>query len=181
MRALPVTVTAALAATLLLTACDSGGDSGNGAGGANGGAKPKDNSACVIDELGVQAGADAAPAAGDTGNVTVTLTNRGAQCTLKGFPAVGLVAGGDSATVPPDKAAKAQELTLAKDGTASFTLTYVRGEAGGEKSLAVKTVEFGLPGTTATHSLAWSYGDVALKGDAGEPDASVSAFQAAGD
>lgn len=173
MRALPRTVTAALAATLLLTACDDGGD---------GKAKePADSSVCAIDKMGVQVGASPAPAAGDTGNVTVTLTNRGSKCTLKGFPGVDLVAGGTSATVPADPAAQAQPLTLAKAGTASFTITYVRGEAGGKKSLAVKTAKFTLPGATATHDFPWSYGEVALKGNAGKPDATVSAVQVAGD
>ena len=173
MRAIPITV-AALSAALLLTACDdNGGDSGGG--------KSKAGDACTLDGVGVQVAASAAPAAGDTGNVTVTITNRGAKCTLDGFPAVRLKAGATTSTVPSDKAAKAQKLTLAKDATASFTITYVRGAAGGKKSLPVKTAKFSLPGSTADHSFTWSYGEVALKGDAGEPNASVTAFAQAGD
>ncbi|WP_371669970.1 DUF4232 domain-containing protein [Streptomyces sp. NBC_00289] len=181
MRAIPITVTA-LAAALLLTACN-GGDSADDSA-ATQDSKPagQGGSACAIDGVAVQVGpANAAPAAGDTGNVPVTLTNRGAACTLNGLPAVTLHAGSTSAAVAPDQAAKVQKLTLAKDAAVSFTLTYVRGEAGGEKSLAVQTGTFSLPGATATHSFAWSYGDVALKGAKGEPDASVSAFQQAGD
>ncbi|GAB2862791.1 hypothetical protein GCM10027074_32480 [Streptomyces deserti] len=174
MRALPLAVPAALAATLLLAACDNGGEE-------NKSKEPAGSSACAIDDMGVQVAAGAAPAAGDTGNVTVTLTNRGAQCLLKGSPGVDLVAGDTSATVPADPAAKSRRLTLAENATASFTITYVRGAAGGERSLAVKTVTFALPDATATHDFAWPYGDVALKGDAGRPDASVSAFQTAGD
>jgi hypothetical protein len=178
MRAMPIAVTA-LAAALLLTACDSGGDSTTSQD-----SKPasQDGTACTIDGVAVQVGpASAAPAAGDTGNVPVTITNRGSACTLDGLPTVSLHAGDTSAAVAPEQAAKAQKLTLAKDTAASFTLTYVRGEAGGDKSLAVKTATFALPGATATHSFAWSYGEVALKGAEGEPDASVSAFQQAGD
>ncbi|MFC9505994.1 DUF4232 domain-containing protein [Streptomyces sp. NPDC057002] len=181
MRTLPpLALAAALAGTLLLTACD---DDGAGTDDVKNADRPT-TSACAIGDMGVQVGAGAAPAAGDTGNVTVTLTNQGARCALKGFPAVDLVAADSTASVPADKAAqaaKAESLTLAKDGTASFTITYVRGEASGPRSLPVRKVSFGLPGATATHDVKWSYGPVALKGDAGEPDASVSAFQAAGD
>lgn len=174
MRATPITV-AALAAALLLTACDSsGGDSGS----TN---KNKAGGACTLDAVGVQVAASAAPSAGDSGNVTVTLTNRGSKCTLNGFPAVDLDGGKAPGTIPADKAAKAQKLSLAKGATASFTITYVRGEAGGEKSLPVKTAKFTLPGSSAGHSFPWSYGEVAVKGDAGAPNASVSPFQQAGD
>ncbi|MET9380873.1 DUF4232 domain-containing protein [Streptomyces sp. NPDC002928] len=177
MRAMPITV-AALTAALLLTACDSGGDTTD----EKTTTSKSSSTACKIDGVGVEVGpVNAAPAAGDTGNVSVTITNTGSECTLDGFPAVGLSAGSTSATVPQDEAAQAQKLTLAKDATASFTITYVRGEAGGAKSLAVKTVKFSLPGASATHSFEWSYGDVALKDGADEPDASVSAFQQAGD
>ncbi|MCQ9136177.1 DUF4232 domain-containing protein [Streptomyces hilarionis] len=181
MRAVPLTVTA-LAAALLLTACGGGDDSGSGgdeskAGGSTGPA----GGACAADGLGQQVGpVDAAPAAGDTGNVTVTLTNKGAQCTLKGFPKVVLQADGDSATVAEDGAAAAQTLTLPAQGTASFTITYVRGERGGDKSLAVKKAQYGLPDASATVDFDWSYGDVALKSK-GVPDATVSAFTQAGD
>ncbi|GAA3801545.1 hypothetical protein GCM10022403_039770 [Streptomyces coacervatus] len=174
MRATPITV-AALAAALLLTACGgNGGDSSS----TN---KNKAGDACTLDTVGVQVAASAAPSAGDSGNVTVTITNRGTKCTLNGFPGVDLYAGNVSSTVPADKAAKTQKLTLAKDATASFTITYVRGGTGGKKSLPVKTVKFTLPGSTADHSFTWSYGEVALKGAAGEPNASVTAFQQAGD
>ncbi|MER5436344.1 DUF4232 domain-containing protein [Streptomyces sp. NPDC002588] len=180
MRVVPITVTA-LAAALLLTACSSGDDSGSGDSGDSGGSKSKAaGSACAFGDLGQEVGpVDAAPAAGDTGNVTVTLTNKGAECTLDGFPGVDLTAGDTSATVGKDAAAEAQKLTFPEQGTVTFTITYVRGESGA-KSLAVKTVKYGLPGSDKTGSFTWSYGDVALKG-AGEPDATVSAFQQAGD
>ncbi|WP_328872938.1 DUF4232 domain-containing protein [Streptomyces sp. NBC_00287] len=159
---------AALAAALLLTSCDD----------SDGGGEEKQSegatAACAIGDLEVQVGpANAAPAAGDTGNVPVTLTNSGAECTLEGLPSVTLKADGTSAEVAPDAAATKQKRTLAKGGTVSFTVTYVRGEAG--SGLAVKTAEFGLPGDEATRSFQWSYGEVALKGE--EPDASVSGFQ----
>ncbi|WP_324784523.1 DUF4232 domain-containing protein [Streptomyces sp. H51] len=174
MRATSITV-AALAAALLLTACDDGGSDGGDKG------TPKTGGACTLDGLGVQVAASPAPTAGDTGNVTVTLTNRGTECTLTGLPGVDLHAGSSSAAVPADQAAEGQKLTLAKGTTASFTLTYVRGEAGGAKSLPVKTATFTLPGSSADHSFTWSYGDVAVKGDAGAPDASVTGFQQTGD
>ncbi|GAB2736841.1 DUF4232 domain-containing protein [Streptomyces bullii] len=179
MRSLPIAVTASvaacLAATLMLTACADGGGS------ESKGTDKAADSACSIDEMGVRVAAAAAPAAGDTGTVTVTLTNRGDRCTLKGFPAAELVAGTSSATVPSDPAAEAPRLTLAENAVTAFTITYVRGGAGDGKSLAVKTVRLALPGTDGTHEFGWSYGGVALKGGAGEPDASVSAFQTAGD
>jgi hypothetical protein len=188
MRAVPITVTA-LTAALLLTACGGGDDSGSGSDAkskASGSASSASSggaagSACAADKLGQEVGpVNAAPAAGDTGNVTVTFTNKGEQCTLTGFPAVDLQADGASATVAKDAAAEAQPLALPAQGTASFTITYVRGEGGGDKSLAVKAVKYGLPGSSATQTFPWSYGDVALKGE-GVPDATVSAFQQAGD
>ncbi|MEU2881076.1 DUF4232 domain-containing protein [Streptomyces sp. NPDC007070] len=180
MRAIPITVTA-LAAALLLTACDSGGSDGK-ATGADTGSKNTDSTACRIGEVGLQVGpANAAPAAGDTGNVPVTLTNQGAQCTLDGFPGLTLAAGSSTATVPADEAGQAQKLTLAKGDTASFTLTYVRGKAGDAKSLAATSLKIALPGASDAKSFAWSYGPVQGKSDAAHPDASVTAFQQAGD
>ena len=177
MRVVPITVTA-LAAALLLTACSSGDDGGSKDAGDS---KSKAaGSACAFGDLGQEVGpVDAAPAAGDTGNVTVTLTNKGAECTLDGFPTVTLEAGGTSASVGKDPAAEAQKLTVAEQGTVTFTIAYTRGESGA-KSLAVKTVKYGLPGADGTGSFTWSYGDVVLKG-ADAPDATVSTFQQAGD
>ncbi|MER6673856.1 DUF4232 domain-containing protein [Streptomyces sp. NPDC000983] len=177
MRATALPLAAALAAALLLTSCGDSGDE-DGANG-DGGQKSRGSgaaAACVIDDLDVQVGpANAAPAAGDTGNVPVTLTNKGAACVLDGLPAVALKADGASADVEPDAAATARKQTLAEGGVTSFTVTYVRGEEGGAQSLAVKTAEFALPGAPATHGFPWSYGEVALKGE--QPDATVSGFQ----
>jgi hypothetical protein len=180
MRAVPITVTA-LAAALLLTACSGGDDSGSGGDESKAAASPEAaGSACAAGDLGQEVGpVDAAPAAGDTGNVTVTLTNKGKECVLDGFPKVDLKAGDASATVAQDEAASPQPLTLPAQGTASFTITYVRG-AGGDKSLAVKTVAYGLPKASSTADFPWSYGDVALKSK-GVADATVSAFHPAGD
>ncbi|MGV9288229.1 DUF4232 domain-containing protein [Streptomyces sp. NPDC003719] len=165
-------VTAAVTAALLLTACGGGGDSDAGKSGTD----DHGPAACRIGELGVEIAPSAAPAAGDTGTVSVNLANHGPACTLDGFPAVTLTTDGSPAKVPADEAATAQELTLAADGTAGFTLTYVRGGADG---LAVRSAEFALPGDAATHRIPWSFGEVATKG--GAPDAAVSAFQRAGD
>lgn len=177
MRARPITV-AALAAAFLLTACGSGGDFGD----KESGSKNADNSACRIGEVDVQVGpANTAPAAGDTGNVPVTLTNRGAPCTLEGFPGITLSAGSTTATVPEDRAAEPERLTLAEDGAASFTLTYVRGEEGDARSLAVTSLRLSLPGAADSQDFEWSYGPVQGKKDASDPDASVTAFQQAGD
>ncbi|MET8246719.1 DUF4232 domain-containing protein [Streptomyces sp. NPDC005202] len=179
MRAIPITVTA-LATTLLLTACDSGGSGSHSD--TDTGSKNTDSTACRIGDVGVQVGpANAAPAAGDTGDVPVTITNRGARCTLQGFPGIVLSAGSTSATVPADKAGKPQRLTLAKGDTASFTLTYVRGKESDAKSLEAKTLKLSLPGGTDNQSFTWSYGPVQGKKDVTDPDASVGAFQQAGD
>ncbi|GHE83608.1 hypothetical protein GCM10014715_44260 [Streptomyces spiralis] len=179
MRAIPITVTA-LAAALLLTACDSGGSDGSG---SDTGSKNTDSTACRIDQVGLQVGpANAAPAAGDTGNVPVTLTNQGARCTLDGFPGVTLSAGSASAAVAQDRTGTPQKLTLAKGDTATFTLTYVRGKEGDGKSLAATSLKIGLPGAAAEpRSFTWSYGPVQGKETASDPDASVTAFQQAGD
>lgn len=175
MRALPLAGTA-LAAALLLTACsnDEGEDDTSGA---------KDGSACVLDEMSVAVGpANVAPAVGDTGNVPVTLTNKsGAACTLDGLPGVVLNDDNSSNSIASDTGANAEKMTLAEGAETSFTITYVRGEGGGTKSLAVQKLEFALPGSAETESFKWSYGDVALKGDGQTPDASASGFQRTGD
>ncbi|WP_221360009.1 DUF4232 domain-containing protein [Streptomyces beigongshangae] len=181
MRTLPITVTA-LAATLALTltACGDDGDGGDRkeAGDRKSGA----TTACAADKLGQEVVASEAPAAGDTGTVSVTLTNgSGADCTLEGFPSVALDAGATSLSVAPEEAAEPGRLTVKQDETFSFTITYVRGPAGdATKSAAVRTVKFALPGTDAELSFPWKYGEVALQGQA-EPDASVTALQRAGD
>ncbi|MFC8350429.1 DUF4232 domain-containing protein [Streptomyces sp. NPDC057280] len=183
MRALPLAA-ATLAAAFLLTACsdDNGGkDTGTGAS-ASASASAKSGGACALDELGVQVGpANAAPAAGDTGNVPVTLTNKsGAKCTLDSLPGVDLIAGGNSVTVEADPAVTARKTSLAQGASVVFTLTYVRGEKG-DRSLAVTSGEFSLPGSTKTYPFKWTYGDVALKKDGETPDAAVAGFQEAGE
>ncbi|MFE9029242.1 DUF4232 domain-containing protein [Streptomyces iakyrus] len=175
MRTFPFALAAALATTLLLTGCDddkTGGDDVKNA-------DRKSGSACALGDMGVEVGAGAAPAAGDTGTVTVTLTNKGAQCSLKGFPGVDLHVKDGTTSVSPDEGAKAQSLTLAKGGTTSFTITYVRGEAGSPESLDVLKASFTLPGDTNTaHELEWTYGEVARKNGS---QASVSGFETSGD
>ncbi|MFD5016124.1 DUF4232 domain-containing protein [Streptomyces chartreusis] len=173
MRATSLTV-AALAAALVLTACDSGGSGDDTP-------DSKADAVCV-DKLAVEFGpGNAAPAAGDTGNVPVTVTNRGGgDCTLDGLPAFAFEAGGTSTAVAPDQAAAAGKTTLTKGASTSFTLTYVLGEKGG-KGLAPQKAKVTLPGAGKVHSFKWSYGVVALKTDGKTPDASVSGFQRAGD
>ncbi|WP_328918651.1 DUF4232 domain-containing protein [Streptomyces griseoaurantiacus] len=182
MRAtLPLAVTA-LAAALALTACDSGGDNGTDTARKNGTGTAAAGTACGFAELGLEIGpANAAPAVGDTGNLPVTLTNtKAGACTLDGFPEVGLLAGDTSWTVAREKAAQPAKLTLHQDESATFTLTYVRGEAGGKG--AADTLRIALPGgsgDTVAKTAKWTYGVIAEKG-AGL-DATVSPFQTAGD
>ena len=184
MRALPIAVTAltALVATLTLTACDDEGSGDKATANSAGSTASADSTACKAGQVGQQVAAGEAPAAGDTGNVSVTLTNRsGADCTVKGFPRVDLKAGGTSWSLAPEKSAKPEKLTLKPDETTAFTITYVRGPAGDpEKGAAVKTVKFGLPGAGTDLSFPWKYGEVALRSES-EPDASVGPFQRAGD
>ncbi len=171
MRAIPLTVTA-LAAALLLTACnDSGGDK-NG----------KSGSACEIGGVSLQIGAaSVAPAAGDAGEIPVSITNQSTPCTLDDFPDVVLGGGGSKARVPVLKGAKAQKLKLAKGDSASFSISYVRGKEGAENALAAQTVKITLPGSDTSRTFPWKYGPVAGKADGSGPDASVSAFQQVGD
>ncbi|MEV0487917.1 DUF4232 domain-containing protein [Streptomyces sp. NPDC050508] len=173
MRTTSLTV-AALASALLLTACN-----GSGGGSSDG----KSSSACSFDGAGVQVGpASTAPAAGDTGEVPVSITNQSKPCTLDGFAAVTLRGNGDDVTVSRLTGAKAQHLKLAKGDAAQFTITYVRGKAAGDdKSLAATELVLTLPGSKTTKSYKWSYGPVQGKGDVGHPDASVSAFTVSGD
>lgn len=177
MRAAPLAVTA-LAAALLLTACGGGDDSDDKAT-----ASPKGGSACAIGPVDLEVGpANAAPAAGDSGDIPVTLTNQSAPCTLDGFPAVALKASGSTISLAKDKAAQPQKLTLAKGDTASFTITYVRGKAGAADSLDVRTLDIALPGDGTQHSYKWSYGPVQGKnGKVEDLDASVGVFGQAGD
>jgi hypothetical protein len=174
MRALPLAA-AVLTAALTLTACSDDGDTKDKAATSS----PKGVTACAIGAMKVQVGpANAAPAVGDTGNVPVTITNdSGAKCTLDGLPSVTL----GTVAVEPDPSAKATKTTLTKGAVTAFTLTYVMGEAGGGKSLAVSKGKFSLPGSSETYDFTWSYGDVAVKSDGKTPDASVSGFQTSGD
>ncbi|OIK00262.1 DUF4232 domain-containing protein [Streptomyces monashensis] len=173
MRAIPLTVTA-LAAALLLTACNGGSSS------KSSGTSGKNSSACEIGKVSVQIGsASVAPGVGDTGEIPVSLTNQSAPCTLDDFAGAVLGAGGAQAKVPVLKGAKAQKLKLNKGDSATFTITYVRGKAGAKTGLDAKTVQITLPGTSASRSFPWSYGPVAEQG--GAPNASVSAFQQVGD
>ncbi|MFG2552036.1 DUF4232 domain-containing protein [Streptomyces sp. NPDC048581] len=177
MRATSLTVTA-LAAALLLTACADGGDGKD----ADSGKDTKAAATCA-DQLAVRLGpANAAPAVGDTGNVTFTVTNRsGAECTLDGGPGFEFDAGSGVTGVALDPAVTSRKTTFPKEASSSFTVTYVRGEGGGTKSLAVKSAKIRLPGAAEAHSFKWSYGDVALKSDGKTADASVSGFQQTGD
>ncbi|AWE51616.1 DUF4232 domain-containing protein [Streptomyces nigra] len=175
MRTISVTASvAALAAALLLTSCDDARDAKN----TQDKADTTAGAGCAAD-LAVRFGpANAAPAAGDTGNVPVTVTNRGdAPCTVEGLPGVELVAGDTTAAVPAAEAASGGKATFAKDASLAFTLTYVRGEEGAETSLAARTATVRLPGAEKTHSFKWAYGDIALKSDGSTPDASVTGFQ----
>ncbi|WP_406726239.1 DUF4232 domain-containing protein [Streptomyces sp. GD-15H] len=179
MRAMPIIVTA----LLLLTAC---GGEGGGDGAKNDAKQASD--ACSLATVNMEAGpASVAPAAGDTGEVPVSLTNQSAACTLDGFPEVSLVAGGEPITLAPAEGATAQKLTLAEGESASFTISYVRGPEGAGRSLDAKTLEIGLPGDSATREFRWSYGPVANLGEGGNEsggtaaDATVGAFQRSGD
>ncbi|MFE0403608.1 DUF4232 domain-containing protein [Streptomyces nigra] len=175
MRTISVTASvAALAAALLLTSCEDAGDAKNTQDKADTAA----GAGCAA-ELAVRFGpANAAPAAGDTGNVPVTVTNRGdAPCTVEGLPGMELVAGDTTAAVPAAEAASDGKATFAKGASLAFTLTYVRGEEGAETSLAARTATVRLPGAEKTRSFKWAYGDIALKSDGSTPDASVTGFQ----
>ncbi|MPY52121.1 DUF4232 domain-containing protein [Streptomyces acidicola] len=186
MRTTPVAVTAALVAALTLTACSgesgddtakSSTDSSSSADSANG-----KSTACKADQFGIDFGpSSAAPAAGDTGTIPVTLTNQGASCTLDGIPDADVYAGDTSWAVSPDKAATATKLTMAKDQAVTFTITYVRGVAGdAKKAAAVDTVKFTLPGDSAPQSYKWPDAEVAVKsGD--QLDMTVGPFLPAGD
>ncbi|MET8081178.1 DUF4232 domain-containing protein [Streptomyces sp. NPDC005303] len=179
MRAAPLATTA-LAAALLLTGCSDDSDS---SGGDKAAASPSNGTTCRIGAMDVEVGpANVAPAAGDTGDIPVTLTNQSAECTLDGFPGIDLNAKDSSASVSPEQGATATKVTLAKGTAATFTLTYTRGEAGGRTSLDVKTLEISLPGADTQKSFKWSFGPVKGQGDnAGDPTASVGAFTQAGD
>jgi hypothetical protein len=171
MRTIPLAVTA-LASALLLTAC-------NGSGGSS---DSKNGSACSFDGIAVQVGpASTAPAAGDTGEVPVSITNQSKPCDLDGFPVATLEAGGDQVSLSPQKGAKALKLKLAKGDSASFSITYVRAEEQDKLGLDATKLVVKLPGSSATKSYKWSYGPVQGKGSADQPEASVGAFTQAGD
>lgn len=171
MRTTPIAASA-VTALLLLTACGTtdGDDGGDG---------KRESTACSVDTVSVEVGpASTAPAAGDTGEVPVGLTNRGATCTVEGFPEVRLAGAGDSATVevPPAEGARAQELTLAKGDSASFVLTYERGTSG-DGAFDAESLRVGLSGT---RDFPWTYGPIASDDRAGHK-ITVSAYQQAGD
>ncbi|MEW2622704.1 DUF4232 domain-containing protein [Streptomyces sp. NPDC048106] len=173
MRAIPLTVTA-VAAALLLTACNGGGSGGSGG---------KDSSACRLGGgVSLQVGAaSVAPAAGDAGEVPVSITNQSKTCTLANFPGVTLSEDGVSAKLPAQKGANAQTLKLAKGDAATFTIGYVRGKDGDATSLAATELKITLPGGDTVQSFPWKYGPIAGQGARTKPNASVSTFQQAGD
>ncbi|MFJ4007223.1 DUF4232 domain-containing protein [Streptomyces sp. NPDC090023] len=173
-RVIPLTLTA-LAAALALTACGGGDD-----GGADG-AKSKDGSGCATGAVALEVGsASVAPAAGDSGEVPVSITNQSAPCTLDHFPSVTLHQGDRSVKLAVSEGAQAQTLKLAKGASATFTVSYVRGADGDAKALKADTMEVTLPGGGDAKSFPWKFGPVAGKGTDGL-DASVSAFQQVGD
>ncbi len=192
MRTTPVAVTAALLASLTLAAC--GGEPENTTDAttdttAESSAKSSTDdkpTACEAEQFAIDFGpSSAAPAAGDTGNIPVTLTNRGGSCVLQGSPDTDVSAGDKSWTVRPEQSAegteKGTELTLAESAAATFTITYVRGAAGDpEKAAAVDTVTFTLPGDSAGQRHKWPDAEVAVK-SANELDITVSPFLPAGD
>ncbi|MFG3094849.1 DUF4232 domain-containing protein [Streptomyces sp. NPDC048202] len=173
-RVIPLTLTA-LAAALALTACGGGDD-----GGADG-AKSKDGSGCATGAVALEVGsASVAPAAGDSGEVPVSITNQSAPCTLDHFPGVTLHQGDRSVKLAVSEGAQAQTLKLAKGASATFTVSYVRGADGDAKALKAATMEVTLPGGGDAKSFPWKFGPVAGKGADGL-DASLSAFQQVGD
>ncbi|MEW2128873.1 DUF4232 domain-containing protein [Streptomyces sp. NPDC005435] len=174
MRAIPLTLTA-LAAALALTACDNGGGSGAA------GSESKAGAACAAGAVSLQVGsASVAPAAGDSGQVPVSITNQSAPCVLDHFPGVTLHQDGRTEKLPVQEGATAQKLKLAKGDSANFTISYVRG-ADAAKGAKAATIEITLPGGGEPQSFPWKYGPVAAKAGKTAPDASVSAFQQAGD
>ncbi|MFB7780902.1 DUF4232 domain-containing protein [Streptomyces bauhiniae] len=173
-RVIPLTLTA-LAAALALTACDDGGS-----GGADG-AKSKTGSGCATGAVALEVGsASVAPAAGDTGEVPVSITNQSAPCTLDHFPGVVLRQGDRSVKLPASEGAQAQTLKLAKGASASFTVSYTRGADGDAAALKASTIEVTLPGGGDAKTFPWKFGPVAAKGTE-SVNASVSAFQQVGD
>src|SRR3954453_13097048 len=110
MRAAPLAVTA-LAAALLLTGCSS--DSCGSGSGDSAAASPSNGTTCRIGAMDVEVGAaNVAPAAGDTGNIPVTLTNESDERTLHGFPGNDPNATAWSASVSHAERTKPTKLTL---------------------------------------------------------------------
>ncbi|GGW68455.1 DUF4232 domain-containing protein [Streptomyces griseoloalbus] len=186
MRATPIAVPTLTAVLLLLTACGTtGGDRDGVQGGVTDGDGKQESTACSIEAVSMEVGpASVAPAAGDTGEVPVGLTNQNAACTLDGFPEVRLAGVGDAAAVevPPTEGARDQKLTLAKGDSATFTLTYERGTRG-DGAFDAENLHVALPGSgsgSGSKSFRWSYGPVAADGQGGHM-VSVSAYQQAGD
>lgn len=182
MRTTPAAATALLLAALALTACGGGGDDSD----VNGGdqdAKTSAPTACAADALKIEFGpGNPAPAAGDTGNIPVTLTNEGAPCVLEGVPASEVLRGDRSWPVAPDTTAgKGGKVNLAKDEAATFTLTYVRGAAGDEKKgVRPDEVTFKLTSDGETQSYDWPDEEIAVKSD-GELDINVGPVLPSGD
>lgn len=118
---------------------------------------------------------------GDTGEVPVSITNQSKTCTLENFPAVTLSQKGVSGKLSAQKGATAQKLKLAKGEAATFTISYVRGKDGDATSLAASEMKITLPGGDSAQTFPWKYGPIAGQGAPNKPNASVSAFQQAGD
>src|ERR1044072_2130933 len=111
-RAAPLAVPAR-AAALLLTGCSS--DSSGSGGDDSAAASPGNDTTCRIGAMDVEVGpANVAPAAGDTGNIPVPLTNQSAQCTRDASPGAAPTATDSSPSLSPADGTKSAKLTLAK-------------------------------------------------------------------
>jgi hypothetical protein len=182
MRTTPVALTAViLAAALSLTACGGGDDEDTGGGKTTAGATGP--TACKADALAVEFGpGNPAPAAGDTGNIPVTLTNQDGTCVLQGAPATEVHKGERSWPVGPDTSAgEGRKLTLSKGEVGAFTITYVRGEAGdAKKGVQPDKVTFRLAGDGAEQTYQWPDAEIAVKSGDGL-DITVGPFLPSGD
>ncbi|SEN17620.1 DUF4232 domain-containing protein [Actinacidiphila rubida] len=148
----------------------SGGSTGSpassqGSGGSSGGQR------CRTADLAMSvAPGSGAQSVGSAGPVIIKMTNHGSRsCTMKGYPGVDLVGGGQTWSLSRQTSVAPHATTVAPGGSTSFTITYMPYSAGSGRQLDVKTIVITPPNETVSTDVPWEFQPVLLQDGATHP------------
>lgn len=139
--------------------------SSGGSGGSGGGqhCRTADLSLAVAAGSGAQS-------VGSAGPVIIKMTNHGSgSCTMKGYPGVDLVGGGQKWSLSRQTSAAPHAVTLARGASTSFTITYMPFSPGSGQQLDVKTIVITPPNETHSTDVPWEFQPVLLQDGATHP------------